>query len=187
MRLTVTTLGDDIFNLDVSEDLELENFKAFCEVESGIPAAEMAILFQGKPLENGTVSLKNHGLKEGDVVVIQKLQSSNFVRAPRSTPRSTGNTGLYNFLFTKQRQIQFPHLNIYFSHKKVLSLAWISARFKFLHRPGLPTRVAALPREEMKMTRPSFGTCFWPILTSLLNSNRTIHDWLTLFSAETLV
>ncbi|KAI9555456.1 putative protein DDI1 like protein 2 isoform X3 [Daphnia sinensis] len=72
MRITVTTLSDDIFNLDVSEDLELENFKAFCEVESGIPAAEIRLVYNGKIMEDGSKSLKNHGLKEGDVVVIQR-------------------------------------------------------------------------------------------------------------------
>ncbi|KZS09972.1 protein DDI1 homolog 2 [Daphnia magna] len=72
MRITVTTLSDDIFNLDVSEDLELENFKAFCEVESGIPAVEIRLVYNGKIMEDGSKSLKNHGLKEGDVVVIQR-------------------------------------------------------------------------------------------------------------------
>ena len=33
MKVTVTT-DNYTFSLDVSEDLELENFKAFCEVES---------------------------------------------------------------------------------------------------------------------------------------------------------
>lgn len=37
MRITVTTLADLTFSLEVPEDLELENFKAFCEVESGLP------------------------------------------------------------------------------------------------------------------------------------------------------
>ena len=77
MRITVTTPSDDIFNLDVSEDLELENFKAFCEVESGIAALEIAVLHQGKSLEDGSKSLKQLGLKDGDVVVIQRKQSSN--------------------------------------------------------------------------------------------------------------
>jgi DNA damage-inducible protein 1 len=37
MKVTVITLADFTFSLEVGEDLELENFKAFCEVESGIP------------------------------------------------------------------------------------------------------------------------------------------------------
>lgn len=50
MKITVTTMTDYIFVLDVSEDLELENFKAFCEVESGFPSSEIAIAFNGRPL-----------------------------------------------------------------------------------------------------------------------------------------
>ena len=75
MRITVTTLADEIFNLDVSEDLELENFKAFCEVESGIPAAEISLLFNGNVLEDNSKSLKSYGLKEGDMIVIQRQRS----------------------------------------------------------------------------------------------------------------
>lgn len=48
MKITVTTLADYTFMLDVSEDLELENFKAFCEVESGFPANEMIIIYKGQ-------------------------------------------------------------------------------------------------------------------------------------------
>lgn len=76
MRITVTTLSDEIFNLDVSEDLELENFKAFCEVESGIPASEISLVFNGKILEDNSKTLKILGLKEGDVVVIQRQRPS---------------------------------------------------------------------------------------------------------------
>ena len=48
MQITVTTLSGDVFPLEVPEDLELENFKAFCEAESGIASQEMIILFNGK-------------------------------------------------------------------------------------------------------------------------------------------
>lgn len=86
MRVTVTTLSDDIFNLDVSEDLELENFKAFCEVESGIPAAEINLVFNGKVMEDGAKSLKSHGLKEGDVVVIQRQRATATSRQQQGIP-----------------------------------------------------------------------------------------------------
>ncbi|XP_055694879.1 protein DDI1 homolog 2 [Lutzomyia longipalpis] len=73
MKITVTTLTDFIFVLDVSEDLELENFKAFCEVESGFPAAEIVIVFNGRPLVDDKKSLKDHGVADGDAVVLQHL------------------------------------------------------------------------------------------------------------------
>ena len=74
MKVTVTTLSDDLFVLDVSEDLELENFKAFCEVETGFPAPEICIAFNGRPLMDDKKSLKEHGIQDGDMVVLQHLQ-----------------------------------------------------------------------------------------------------------------
>ncbi|BET00171.1 inducible protein [Nesidiocoris tenuis] len=75
MKVTVTTLSDEIFVLDVSEDLELENFKAFCEIESGLSARDILIVHEGKPLLDGGLSLKSHGVKDGDVVILQHIQS----------------------------------------------------------------------------------------------------------------
>lgn len=76
MKVTVTTLSDDLFVLDVSEELELENFKAFCEVETGFPAREILIAFNGRPLVDDKASLKHLGVKDGDVVILQHMQGS---------------------------------------------------------------------------------------------------------------
>lgn len=75
MKVTVTSLPtDQIFVLDISEDLELENFKAFCEVEAGFTSAEMVIAHNGQPLLDDKRSMKDHGLADGDVVVLQHKQ-----------------------------------------------------------------------------------------------------------------
>nr|XP_037873508.1 DNA-damage inducible protein isoform X3 [Bombyx mori] len=76
MKVTVTTLNDDIFVLDVSEDLELENFKAFCEIESGFPAKDITLHFNGKPLLNNKKSLKEHGVHDGDVIILLHMVNS---------------------------------------------------------------------------------------------------------------
>ena len=76
MKVTVTTLSDDIFVLDVSEDLELENFKAFCEIESGVPAPEIVIIFNGRPLMGDRKSLRQHGINDGDAVILQHMHQS---------------------------------------------------------------------------------------------------------------
>jgi len=76
MKVTVTTLSDNLFVLDVSEDLELENFKAFCEIESGFPAREILIVHEGKPLLENRKSLKTHGIRDGDVVILQHMSHS---------------------------------------------------------------------------------------------------------------
>ena len=71
MQITVTTLSDQIFTLDVSDDLELENFKALCEFEIGIPAKEIAITWNGQPLLDDKRNLSSYGIKHGDILLIQ--------------------------------------------------------------------------------------------------------------------
>lgn len=73
MHITVTTLSDQIFSLDVSEDLELENFKALCEFEIGISASEIAILWNGRPLHDDKRTLKSYGIKDGDMLLLQHM------------------------------------------------------------------------------------------------------------------
>lgn len=73
MKITVTTASDLIFVLDVAEDLELENFKAFCEVESGIPSGQIGVAYNGQLLVDDKRALKDYGLRDGDVVVIDSV------------------------------------------------------------------------------------------------------------------
>lgn len=58
MKITVTTLADLTFSLEVPEDLELENFKAFCEVESGLPGKYS--LLQNKNKCNPRIFARGH-------------------------------------------------------------------------------------------------------------------------------
>ncbi|XP_011496028.1 PREDICTED: protein DDI1 homolog 2 [Ceratosolen solmsi marchali] len=76
MKVTVTTLTDEIFILDVNEDLELENFITLCENESKIPAYEIAILFRGHPLLDQKMSLRQHGIRDEDVVILQRIRQN---------------------------------------------------------------------------------------------------------------
>jgi len=100
MKVTVATLSDNVFTLDVSEDLEIENFKAFCEVESGIPSAEIGLLFNGIPMTDLKKTLKDYGVKDGDMVMMDRLR-----RQQRPAPAPGAGTGGFNFDFS---QIQIP-------------------------------------------------------------------------------
>ncbi|XP_050683127.1 protein DDI1 homolog 2 isoform X2 [Leptidea sinapis] len=95
MKVTVTTLNDEIFVLDVSEDLELENFKAFCEIESGFSAKVIILNYNGKPLLDNKKTLKEHGVSDGDVIVlIHMVQSSmnlNNTDANQALPSGLAN------------------------------------------------------------------------------------------------
>lgn len=77
MKITVASLDDQIFVLDVSEDLELENFKAFCEIESGWPSHEIVIVANGQPLYDNQKSLKNYNIKDGDCLIIQRMNHTS--------------------------------------------------------------------------------------------------------------
>ncbi|CAG2064352.1 unnamed protein product, partial [Timema podura] len=95
MKVTVITLADEIFVLDVSEDLELENFKAFCEVESGFPAPEIMIAHNGMPLLDDKKSLKVLGIRDGDVVILQHMLNSS-----SNTSVLSSNSGLQTLDFS---------------------------------------------------------------------------------------
>lgn len=89
MQITVTTLSDQIFTLDVSDDLELENFKALCEFEIGIPAREIGITWNGKPIQDDKRSLSSYGIKHGDMLLLQHNRGSQGLQ--QSMPRQGGN------------------------------------------------------------------------------------------------
>jgi len=76
MKITVTTHDDHLIVLDVSEDLELINFKALCEVETGIPSQETGLTHNGQLLVDDFSTMKNLGVRDGDVIIIQRVASS---------------------------------------------------------------------------------------------------------------
>lgn len=98
MKVTITTLNDELFVLQVSEELELENFKAFCEIESGFPASEIILHLNGTPLLDDKKSLKALGVNDGDVIVLIHLvpSGSNL----RANDASQGMYVLVFFVYT---------------------------------------------------------------------------------------
>lgn len=111
MKITVTTLTDIIVTIDVSPDMELENFKALCECEVGLSAVEMVITHEGRPLLDNKKDLNTYGIKEGDVLLIQQMlptpasQTPNLgidfstiklpnMPAPQSIPQSQSSTAV---------------------------------------------------------------------------------------------
>ncbi|MBW02064.1 Protein DDI1 1, partial [Eschrichtius robustus] len=88
MLLTVYCVRRDLseatFSLQVSPDFELHNFRALCELESGIPAEEIQIVYMERLFADDHCSLGSYGLKDGDVVVL--LQKENV------GPRPPGQT-----------------------------------------------------------------------------------------------
>ncbi|MCI4375460.1 hypothetical protein PGIGA_G00109630 [Pangasianodon gigas] len=77
--------GETTFALEVSPELELRDFLALCELESGIPAGEIQISHVEQPLRDLTRALGNYGLKDGDVVVLRQAE-----RRPAPQPSFPG-------------------------------------------------------------------------------------------------
>ncbi|XP_040843885.1 protein DDI1 homolog 2 isoform X1 [Ochotona curzoniae] len=81
MLLTVYCVRRDLsevtFSLQVDADFELHNFRALCELESGIPAAESQIVYAERPLTDNHRSLASYGLKDGDVVILRQKESTD--------------------------------------------------------------------------------------------------------------
>ncbi|KAM6927398.1 protein DDI1 homolog 2 [Xenentodon cancila] len=74
------------FALDVSPELELRDFVALCELESGIPAGEIQITYVEQPLKDPTRPLGTYGVKDGDVVVLRQADR----RPPATQPAFPG-------------------------------------------------------------------------------------------------
>ncbi|KAM4871426.1 protein DDI1 homolog 2 isoform 2-T2 [Thomomys bottae] len=106
MLLTVYCVRRDLsevtFSLQVDADFELHNFRALCELESGIPAAESQIVHAERPLTDNHRSLASYGLKDGDVVILRQkenvdprppVQFSNLPRIDFSSIAVPGTSG----------------------------------------------------------------------------------------------
>lgn len=102
MRVTVTTPADYTFPLEVSDDLELENFKALCEIESGFPTTEMVISFNGQPLLDDKKTLTELGIKDGDMVMLQHISQAGGHQAARTRPQPTGAPAGMKSLYRKK-------------------------------------------------------------------------------------
>ncbi|XP_036901053.1 regulatory solute carrier protein family 1 member 1 isoform X2 [Sturnira hondurensis] len=119
MLLTVYCVRRDLsevtFSLQVDADFELHNFRALCELESGIPAAESQIVYAERPLTDNHRSLASYGLKDGDVVILRQKETADprppvqFPNLPRIDFRSIAVPGTSG---ARQRQppgAQQPH------------------------------------------------------------------------------
>lgn len=78
MKVVVAT-GGDTFTLEVSEDLELENFKAFVGYESGLEPHEIAIFYNNVPLTDNQKSLGQHGIHDGDIVRLERSRKFDLI------------------------------------------------------------------------------------------------------------
>ena len=89
-------MTDLVFSLEVAEDMELENLKALCEFESGIDSKQMVVMFAGKPLLEDKKDLKSYNIRDGDILLIQKILGTEG-RLMQTTGQSGGQPVLPDF------------------------------------------------------------------------------------------
>jgi hypothetical protein len=73
MQLTVATWDDRVVVVDLDADDPVENLCAILEVETGVPAAQQQLVFQGRPLAAGT-TLGAAGVGNGDLIMLMRAQ-----------------------------------------------------------------------------------------------------------------
>ncbi|XP_064822924.1 protein DDI1 homolog 2-like isoform X2 [Oncorhynchus masou masou] len=96
------------FALDVSPELELRDFVALCELESGIPAGEIQITYAEQPLKDLTCALGTYGLKDGDVVVLRQVER----RQPPAQPVFPGKVSASGQDRTSLPRIDFSSIAV---------------------------------------------------------------------------
>jgi hypothetical protein len=69
--LTVAT-DDDTFQLDVEPGTTLELLAGVLEAETGVPAAEQALLFNGTLLGDRQRTLASYGVGSDDLLMLQR-------------------------------------------------------------------------------------------------------------------
>ena len=107
----LTTLSDELFNIEVAQDIDLLNFKALCEFECGIPASQIAILWNGRPLHDDKLKLKDYGIGDGEMLLIQRIQGArgNPSTGASGPSRSPGPGGEWNAARTINRSVRSIH------------------------------------------------------------------------------
>ncbi|KAJ6224479.1 hypothetical protein RDWZM_003024 [Blomia tropicalis] len=76
MKLTLTTLTDLVFTLEVNEEMEIENLKALCSLETNISVESMTIFYNGNQLSDGKKTISQFGIKDGDMLLVQDRPST---------------------------------------------------------------------------------------------------------------
>ncbi|XP_060876189.1 protein DDI1 homolog 2-like isoform X2 [Metopolophium dirhodum] len=119
MKITVKTYDDNLIVLDVSEDLELINFKAVCEVETGIPSQETRLIRNGQLLVEDFKTMKDLGVREGDVIIIQRVVNDIVLQFDFSCIQVPGSSNLI-----RQSQMQDAEYvkNLFLSKPEKLAL-----------------------------------------------------------------
>uniref|UniRef100_A0A0K8T1A4 Uncharacterized protein n=1 Tax=Lygus hesperus TaxID=30085 RepID=A0A0K8T1A4_LYGHE len=77
MKLTIASPRDELLHVEVPGELMMDDFVGLCAVETGFSPSQICLVVGGKKLTREKKSIRNMGLKEDDVVIVQPIAPFN--------------------------------------------------------------------------------------------------------------
>lgn len=94
MKLTVSNeVNNLIISVDISESMTFLDFKAYLEAESDIPPPDQIVIHNSKSLRGDGLTLEELGLKDDDLLVLQKGGGDTITSATSGVSAATGASG----------------------------------------------------------------------------------------------
>ena len=98
MKLTISSsLDGSVFPVEVADDMEVMNFKALLECESGLPADQIQLTYQATVLEDGSRSLSDYGIADNGLVQMGIVEQPRQPVAPPAPQPAQGPISLPQF------------------------------------------------------------------------------------------
>lgn len=105
MKLTIAVSNDEkIYNVDVSQDMSLLDFKAYIESETNVPVGLQKFSTDGVDILDDTRSLNSYNVKDGDLLLLSVISADNLTpsssnqRVPGSRSGIATNNLIQNFI-----------------------------------------------------------------------------------------
>lgn len=100
MFITVTTDGDEIYNLEIDSQMAIEDLKALLEAESGVSPQIQHLFYHGRELNEAKKTLEEYQVGQNEVIHMQQAQ-------PQQGSSSSGHP---NFDVMRQHVLRDPLL-----------------------------------------------------------------------------
>ncbi|ORE07773.1 hypothetical protein BCV72DRAFT_101293 [Rhizopus microsporus var. microsporus] len=76
MFVTITTDGEDIYNLEIDSQMAIEDLKALLEAESGVPPDMQRLFYHGKELSELKKTLEEYQVGQNEMIHMQRIQQA---------------------------------------------------------------------------------------------------------------
>lgn len=110
MRLTITTVTDLVISLDVAGDMEIDNFKALCALETNLDAQKIEIYFNGNLLIDSSKTLDSYGVKDGDMLLIKNSVTNYQSMASNSIASSLRSQHQVSHTLAQDNQLEIANI-----------------------------------------------------------------------------